>query len=170
MFPVQSLLVGNGTSVTCLRKSREPITALNEATYVTPLMVRNFWLCVFSDVSAVTVVLSLRKETWRNVELVDELFFKECSLLLQCNLSTNMLFLCRKNHIPPFLFRLREDDDDIRDIRKHDFRRYFTLLPNAAWNELRMRLLPNLFLESPENFSGPKSQLSNCNHTYIHIY
>ena len=45
MFSVQSLLVGNGTSVTCLRESREPITALNVATYVTPLMVRNFWLC-----------------------------------------------------------------------------------------------------------------------------
>ena len=45
MFSAQSLLVGNGTSVTCLRKSREPITALNVATYVTPLMVRNFWLC-----------------------------------------------------------------------------------------------------------------------------
>ena len=45
MFSVQSLLVGNGTSVTCLRKSREPITALNVATHVTPLMVRNFWLC-----------------------------------------------------------------------------------------------------------------------------
>ena len=46
MFSAQSLLVGNGTSVTCLRKSREPITALNVATYVTPLMVRNFWLCI----------------------------------------------------------------------------------------------------------------------------
>ena len=44
MFSAQSLLFGNGTSVTCLRKSREPITALNVATYVTPLMVRNFWL------------------------------------------------------------------------------------------------------------------------------
>ena len=29
MFSAQSLLVGNGTSVKCLRKSREPITALN---------------------------------------------------------------------------------------------------------------------------------------------
>ena len=46
MFSAQSLPFGNGTSVTCLRKSREPITALNVATYVTPLMVRNFWLCV----------------------------------------------------------------------------------------------------------------------------
>ena len=46
MFSAHSLLVGNGTSVTYLRKSREPITALNVATYVTPLMVRNFWLCV----------------------------------------------------------------------------------------------------------------------------
>ena len=44
MFSAHGLLVVNGTSVTCLRKSREPITALNVATYVTPLMVRNFWL------------------------------------------------------------------------------------------------------------------------------
>ena len=41
----QSLLAGNGADVTCLRESREPITALNVATYVTPFMVRNFWLC-----------------------------------------------------------------------------------------------------------------------------
>ena len=45
MFSAHSSLVGNGTSVTCLQKSREPITALNVATYVTPLMVQNFWLC-----------------------------------------------------------------------------------------------------------------------------
>ena len=45
MFSAQSLLVGNGVSVTCLRESREPITTLNVATYVTPLVVRNFWLC-----------------------------------------------------------------------------------------------------------------------------
>ena len=32
----------NGISVTCLRKSIEPITALNVATYVTQLTVRNF--------------------------------------------------------------------------------------------------------------------------------
>ena len=45
MFSAQSLLAGNGASVTCLRESREPITTLNLATYVTPLVVRNFWLC-----------------------------------------------------------------------------------------------------------------------------
>ena len=44
MFSAQSLLAGNGASVTCLRESREPITTLNAATYVTPLVVRNFWL------------------------------------------------------------------------------------------------------------------------------
>ena len=33
MFSAQSVLVGNGNSVTCLRKSREPITELNVATY-----------------------------------------------------------------------------------------------------------------------------------------
>ena len=47
MFSAQSLLAGNGASVTCLRESREPITTLNVATDVTPLVVRNFWLCVF---------------------------------------------------------------------------------------------------------------------------
>ena len=26
------------------------------------------------------------------------------------------------NHIPPYLFRSREDDDDVRGIGKHDFR------------------------------------------------
>ena len=45
MFSAQILLAGNGASVTCLRESREPITTLNLATYVTPLVVRNFWLC-----------------------------------------------------------------------------------------------------------------------------
>ena len=44
MFSVQSLLAGNGASVTCLRESREPITTLNVATHVTPLVVRNFLL------------------------------------------------------------------------------------------------------------------------------
>ena len=46
MFSAQSLLAGNVASVTCLRESREPITTLNVATYVTPLVVRNFWLYV----------------------------------------------------------------------------------------------------------------------------
>ena len=43
MFWAQSLLAGNGAGVTCLRESRLPITTLNIATYVTPLMARNFW-------------------------------------------------------------------------------------------------------------------------------
>ena len=46
MFWAQSLLAGNGAGVTCLRESRTPITTLNVATYVTPFMVRNFWLCI----------------------------------------------------------------------------------------------------------------------------
>ena len=28
----------------------------------------------------------------------------------------------RPSHIPPYLFLSREDDDDVRDIGKHDFR------------------------------------------------
>ena len=47
MFSARSLLPGNGASVTCLRESREPITTLNVASYVTPLVVRNFWLWYF---------------------------------------------------------------------------------------------------------------------------
>ena len=31
--------------MTCFRDSREPISALDIMTYVTPIMVRNFWLC-----------------------------------------------------------------------------------------------------------------------------
>ena len=47
MFWAESLLAGNGAGVTCLRESRTPITTLNVATYVTPFMVRNFWLCSY---------------------------------------------------------------------------------------------------------------------------
>ena len=50
-------------------------------------------------------------------------FFKGCSLCY-CNAPYRqvLLFVCRKNHIPPYSFRSREDDDDVRDMGKHDFR------------------------------------------------
>ena len=62
MFSAQSLLAGNGASVTCLRESREPITTLNVATYVTPLVVRNFWLCESGMSSLFHLMTSL--STW----------------------------------------------------------------------------------------------------------
>ena len=31
-----------------------------------------------------------------------------------------MLFICSMNHIPPCLFLSREDDDELRDLGKHD--------------------------------------------------
>ena len=40
-------------------------------------------------------------------------------LPLRYNLS--LLFVCSMNDIPPSLFLSREDDDDVRDIGKHDF-------------------------------------------------
>ena len=42
------------------------------------------------------------------------------------------------NHIPPYLFRSREDDDDVRDIGKHDFRsvELHPLLSNAIYTEV----------------------------------
>ena len=57
MFSAQSLLAGNGASVTCLRESREPITTLNVANYVTPLVVRNFWLCISTSNTAMKLKL-----------------------------------------------------------------------------------------------------------------
>ena len=33
-----------------------------------------------------------------------------------------LLFICCMSHIPPHLFLSREDDDDVIDIGKHDFR------------------------------------------------
>lgn len=87
MFSVQSLLVGNGTSVTCLRKSREPITALNVATYVTPLMVRNFWLCV--------VQLFLFLFNFPGLEPVGD----------NSHLCESQLFFKVNNHIKQFFMR-----------------------------------------------------------------
>ena len=39
MFWAQSLLAGNGPSMTSLRESRSPVTTLNVATNVKPLMI-----------------------------------------------------------------------------------------------------------------------------------
>ena len=33
-----------------------------------------------------------------------------------------LLFVCTVSHIPPYVFLSREDDDDVRDFGKHDFR------------------------------------------------
>ena len=44
IFSATSWLVSAGAGVTCFRDSREPISALDVMTYVTPIMVRNFWL------------------------------------------------------------------------------------------------------------------------------
>ena len=59
MFSAQSLLAGNGAGVTFVRESREPITTLNVATYVTPLVNRNFWLCFFFKLSSYVLVAQL---------------------------------------------------------------------------------------------------------------
>ena len=49
-------------------------------------------------------------------------FFKGSSL---CNCDAIyrqvFLFVCSMNHIPPYLFLSREDDDDVRDIGKQIF-------------------------------------------------
>ena len=65
-------------------------------------------------------------------------FFKGCSLSLCCcdALYRRVLLFVysySKNHVPPYLFVSREDDDDVRDIEKHDFRSilFHLLLSNA---------------------------------------
>ena len=44
-----------------------------------------------------------------------------------------LLFVCTLSHIPPYVFLSREDDDDVRDFGKHDFRSVVlhAMLPNA---------------------------------------
>ena len=39
---------------------------------------------------------------------------------MRCDLSTSTSLWLQ--HVPPYLFLSREDDDDVRDIAKHDFR------------------------------------------------
>ena len=67
MFSAQSLLAGNGASVTCLRESLEPITTLNVATNVTPLVARNFWLSGVNNVCFMTVLFSVTSNARTNV-------------------------------------------------------------------------------------------------------
>ena len=66
-------------------------------------------------------------------------FFKGCSVCY-CNAPYRqvLLFVCLMNHIPPYLFRSREDDDDVRYIGKHDFRsvELHPLLSNANHTEV----------------------------------
>ena len=44
-------------------------------------------------------------------------------------------------HIPPYLSLSREDDDDIRDIRKHDFIRFYLILCYLMLNLISINLL-----------------------------
>ena len=43
-------------------------------------------------------------------------------MLWQCNLSASTSLCWSMNHVPPYLFLSRENDDGDRDIGKHDFR------------------------------------------------
>ena len=62
-------------------------------------------------------------------------FFKGCSLCY-CDAIYRrvLLFVCSMNHVPPYLFLSREDDDDLRDIKKHYFRSVLLhlMLSNAS--------------------------------------
>ena len=50
-------------------------------------------------------------------------FLKGCSLCYCDAIYRRVfLFVFSLNHIPPYLFLSREDDSDVRDVGKHDFR------------------------------------------------
>lgn len=50
-------------------------------------------------------------------------FLKGCSLCYCHTICRRVLFfVCRMNQIPPYLFLSRKDDEDTRDLGKHDFR------------------------------------------------
>ena len=56
-------------------------------------------------------------------------FFKGCSLWYCDAIYRRVVFfVCSTNRVPPYLFLSREDDHDVRNTGKHDFRSfYFTL-------------------------------------------
>ena len=68
------------------------------------------------------------------------------------------LKLIDRLHIPPYLFLSREDEDDVRDIGKHDFRsvlllyllltvlRAFAATETGAQRDRECYLLPALFI------------------------
>ena len=57
--------------------------------------------------------------TWRR----SANFFKGCSLgYCDAIYRQELHFVCSMNYIPPYLFLSREDEDDVRDIGKFDFR------------------------------------------------
>ena len=57
------------------------------------------------------------------------------------------------NHIPPYLFLSREDEDDVRDIGKHDFRLVllYPMLSNANRTEKHFLLLRLLLSKTGVN-------------------
>ena len=58
------------------------------------------------------------------METVGQLVQVMASLLLRCDLSssTSPVYSMSMSHILPYVFPSRDDDDDVRDIGKHDFR------------------------------------------------
>ena len=58
------------------------------------------------------------------METVGQLVQVMPSRLLRCDLSssTSPVYSMSMSHILPYVFLSREDDDDVRDIGKHDFR------------------------------------------------
>ena len=56
------------------------------------------------------------------MEMVDKLLQWMLSLYCDAIYRRVILFVGSVNHIPPYLFLSRADDDDVRDIGKHDFR------------------------------------------------
>ena len=87
-------------------------------------------------------------------------FFKGCSLC-DCDAFYRrvLLIMCSMNHILPHLSLSRVDDDDVRDIGKHDFRSfYFTL----CYLMQTVGSLSNSDSEEDVSLKGPHSPKMHC--------
>ena len=67
------------------------------------------------------------------METVDQLLQGMLSLLLRCDLSRSACLCLKHEPYSTTLISLTEDDDDVRDIGKHDLRSVLIhpILPNA---------------------------------------
>ena len=74
---------------------------------------------------------------------------KGCSLCCCDAIYRRVLhFVYNMNHIPPYSFRSRMGEDEVRDIRKHDFRSvllYFSSNANQAKQRVTTKICPHCY-------------------------
>ena len=61
-----------------------------------------------------------------------------------------LLVVCTLSHISPYVFLSREDDDDVRDFGKHDFR---SVVPHAMLSNANPPVTPVMQVKSSQKTS-----------------